>query len=89
MRKDIVNIVNRLAEGEGLDFDLMKTYNFIFKYCKENSTRPSKNTYIINNGCLFINDHFITRVKPLPQVFADDQSLYYEGLILAITEAPF
>lgn len=86
MRKDIVNIVNRLAEGESLDFDLMKTYNFIFNYCKENSTRPAKNTYTIISGCLFINDLIIGRVQPLPQVFADEKSLYYEGLILARSE---
>lgn len=83
MRKDIINIVNTLAAGAGLDFQLMETYNAIFNYCKEHKKQPHKNYYNIKSGCLYINDKLITRVEPLPQkVTFDAAADYYENKIL-------
>jgi hypothetical protein len=42
MRKDIINIVNTLAAGAGLDFHIIETYNAIFNYCKEHKKQPRK-----------------------------------------------
>ena len=87
LRNDITNIVNDLATGAGLDFELMTTYKAIFNYCKENKTRPRSNNYKINNGCLFINNKLITRVEPLPaKTFFDPVLDYYENKILATNE---
>lgn len=87
MRKDIINIVNKLAAAGSLDFDLMTAYNAIFNYCKENKTRPRSNSYEVKCGALFINDMYIKRVEPLPpRVKYNETALYYEGLILAAAE---
>lgn len=87
MRKDIINIVNKLAAAGSLDFDLMTTHNVIFNYCKENKTRPQSNKYELKNGALFINDKFIKRVDRLPaRVAFSEVAYYYEGLILARNE---
>lgn len=86
MRKDIVNIVNKLAEGCGLDFELKKCYELILNYCKEHHTRPSKNTYNINNGVLVINNSNIERVERLHKVLFDEEIYYIEGKILERAE---
>ena len=62
MRKDIINIVNKLALKSDLGFYLMETYNAILKYCKENKKRPRSNEYELINGCLYINNEYIRRV---------------------------
>ena len=83
MRKDIINIVNTLAAGAGLDLHIIETYNAIFNYCKEHKKQPTKNKYNIQSGCLYINDKLITRVEPLPQkVTFDAAADYYENKIL-------
>lgn len=87
MRKDIINITNRLAQGQGLDFDIMGTYKNIFDYCKRHKARPTKQHYKIINGGLYINNNYICRVAPLPKKLAFDNAAYYaEGRILARQE---
>lgn len=83
MRKDITNIVNKLAEKGGIDFELIKCYNLIFNYCKENKKRPSSNEYDLKNGCLYINNEYIKRVDRLYKVPFDEEAYYLEGKILA------
>jgi hypothetical protein len=82
MRKDITNIVNKLAENGGLDFELTKCYELILNYCKETNTRPSKNTYELNNGVLVINGLNIERVELLHKVPFDEKTYYLVGKIL-------
>ncbi len=86
MRNDITNIVNKLAENRGLDFELTKCYELILNYCKMTHTRPTKNTYQINNGVLVINNSTIERVEPLHKVLFDEEAYYLEGKILARAE---
>jgi hypothetical protein len=89
MRQNIINITNELAQGAGLDFDLMETYNAILNYCIKTKTHatPRKNQYNIINGCLYINNQFIKRVAPLPRkVGADPVADYYENKILTRQE---
>lgn len=85
----IVNIVNELAEKGGMDFELLKCYDLIFNYCKENKTRPRSNNYDLINGCLYINNQYIRRVEPLKKGIFDsdpEYSYYLEGKILAQSE---
>lgn len=90
MRKNIVNITNELAEGRSLNFGLIKCYNLILDYCKENDTlhNPRKNTYKIINGVLSINGKCIGRVEPLIRPFNvyDPELEYYENKILERAE---
>lgn len=90
MRKNIVNIVNELAAGQGINFELKKCYNLILEYCKGNNTlyNPRKNKYEIVNGVLSINGKNIERVEPLIRPFNiyDEESEYYENRILATAE---
>ena len=84
MRKDIINIVNKVAESGGLDFELIKCYELVLNYCKKTKTRPSKNIYELNDGVLVINGLNIKRVEPLPRKMLFDEEIYYiEGKILA------
>lgn len=83
MRKDITNIVNKIAEKGGLDFELIKCYELISNFCKTTKTRPSKNTYDLNNGVLIINGITIGRVEPLHKVQFDEEVYYLVGKILA------
>ena len=86
MRNNIVNIVNELAAGCGLNFELKHCYNLILEYCKENKTlyNPRKNSYSINNGVLVINGKNIDRVEPLIRPFNvfDEESYYKEGCMI-------
>ena len=87
MRQDITKITNKLAQGQGLNFDIMGTYKNIFDYCKRHQARPTKQHYNIINGGLYINDDYICRVAPLPKKLAFDKAAYYaEGRILAKQE---
>lgn len=88
MRKDIINIVNKLALKSDLGFYLMETYNAILKYCKENKKSPRSNEYKLINGCLYINNEYIRRVEPLKNsLFIYNPEIeYIEGKILAQTE---
>lgn len=89
MRKNIINITNELANGAGLDLDIMALYNAINTYCIETRTHgtPRKNDYKLLNGCLYINNNFIKRVAPLPRKIAyNAAAAYYEGRILARQE---
>lgn len=86
LRSDIVNIVNKLAEKGGMDFKLLKCYDLIFNYCKENKTRPRSNNYDLKNGCLYINNQFIRRVDSLYKEPFDEQLYYLAGKILAQSE---
>ena len=84
MRKDIINIVNKVAESGGLNFELTRCYELILDYCKKTKTRQSKNIYELNNGVLVINGLNIERVEPLSHKVPFDEEVYYiEGKILA------
>ena len=86
MRQDIVNKVNRLSESSGtLNIDVLKMYNLIFDYCKENKKRPSKVECSLNNGVLVIDGNNIERVAPLirPFMVENPEADYYENRILA------
>lgn len=87
MRKDIIKIVNAIAEKGTLDFDLFKCYDLILNYCKDNHIKPSKNSYDLNFGILTINGINAGRVDHLPKkVQFDEYSYYMEGKILARQE---
>ena len=89
LRQNITNIVNEIARGAGLDFELMTTYTAILNYCIKTNTlhNPRQNSYKLVNGCLFINNELIKRVEPLPaRVTYDAAANYYENLILARAE---
>ena len=83
MRQDIANICNKLATNQGINFYIMDAYNAIYNYCKEHKTQPSKNTYKIIDGALYVNNDFTIRVLPLKKPVFDEHSYYIEGLILA------
>lgn len=83
MRKDITNIVNKIVKKGGLDFELIKCHELILNFCKTTKTRPSKNTYEINNGVLMINGSAIGRVEPLHKLQFDEEVYYLVGKILA------
>lgn len=88
MRKDIVNIVNALARENDLNFEAMKTYDIIFKYCKDNKTQPRKNAYKVVNSALYINNSFVGLVKPIinkNMVFSESLD-YIENKILSRQE---
>lgn len=89
MRQDIVNKVNALSESsKTLNIDVLKMYNLIFDYCKENKKRPSKVECSLNNGVLVIDGNNIERVAPLVRPFMIDspEADYYENRILARSE---
>ena len=89
MRQDIVNKVTRLSESsKTLNIDVLKMYNLIFDYCKENKKRPSKVECSLNNGVLVIDGNNIERVAPLIRPFMIDspEADYYENRILARAE---
>ena len=89
MRQDIVNKVNRLSKSSRtLNIDVLKMYNLIFDYCKENKKRPSKVECSLNNGVLVIDGNNIERVAPLIRPFMIDspEADYYENRILARSE---
>lgn len=89
MRKDIVNIVNRLSEASGsVEIDLFKMYNLIFEYCKNKKIAPSKVCCALNNGVLVIDEKNIERVSPLVRPFMINciETDYYENRILARAE---
>ena len=89
MRQDIVNKVNALSESnKTLNIDVLKMYNLIFDYCKENKKRPSKVECSLNNGVLVIDGNNIERVAPLIRPFMIDspEADYYENRILARSE---
>lgn len=77
MRKDIENIVNKLALKGSLDFRMLECYNLILNYCKINKTQPKNNNYKLVNGCLYINNNIIKRVEPLPQKNKYSEEFYY------------
>ena len=86
MRQDIVNKVNALSESnKTLNIDVLKMYNLIFDYCKENKKRPSKVECSLNNGVLVIDGNNIERVAPLVKSFmiGSPKADYYENRILA------
>lgn len=88
----IQNISNELAVGQGLDFDLFKTYYAIRDYMKDHRQpwrMARTNDYKISSGCLYINDELITRVIPLPSRPYDEAADYWEGRILARQEANY
>ena len=89
MRQDIVNKVNALSESnKTLNIDVLKMYNLIFDYCKENKKNPSKVEWSLNNGVLVIDGNNIERVAPLVRPFMIDnlEADYYENRILARSE---
>ena len=89
MRQDIVNKVNALSESsKTLNIDVLKMYNLIFDYCKENKKNPSKVECSLNNGVLVIDGNNIERVAPLVRPFMIDnlEADYYENRILARSE---
>lgn len=89
MRQDIVNKVNALSESnKTLNIDVLKMYNLIFDYCKENKKRSSKVECSLNNGVLVIDGNNIERVAPLIRPFMIDspEADYYENRILARSE---
>ena len=89
MRQDIVNKVNALSESsKTLNIDVLKMYNLIFDYCKENKKSPSKVECSLNNGVLVIDGNNIERVAPLIRPFMIDspKADYYENRILARSE---
>ena len=89
MRQDIVNKVNALSESsKTLNIDVLKMYNLIFDYCKENKKRPSKVECSLNNGVLVIDGNNIERVALLIRPFMIDspEADYYENRILARSE---
>ena len=89
MRQDIVNKVNALSESnKTLNIDVLKMYNLIFDYCKENKKRPSKVECSLNNGVLVIDGNNIERVAPLIRPFMIDspEADSYENRILARSE---
>jgi hypothetical protein len=87
MRKDIIDIVNKLATLGTLDFDLFKCYNTILNYCKETKTKPNNNNYTLVTGMLQINGKNTKRVDSLPKKIDFDEKAYYlEGRILARQE---
>lgn len=102
LRSDIVKIVNTLSMDyatksrsingvSSLDFDLSNCYDAILNYCKENKTRPTKNTYKQENGLLYINNNPVYRVglmynKPNYEALKNN-GVDYENKILAIQES--
>lgn len=75
LRNDIVNIVNILSRDYSREartytdnktiifsFECFECYSHILDYCKKHRVSPTKNDYKTVNGCLYINNEFITRV---------------------------
>lgn len=103
MRNDITIIVNMLSENYSrtaekftgmfnilTSFELIKCYDLILKYCKDNQTRPSNNDYKQENGLLYINNTPIDRVAlrykyPNYEVL-NNKGIDYESKILAMQE---
>ena len=86
MRQDIVNKVNRLSKASGtLNIDVLKMYDLIFNYCKDNHKSPSKVECRLNNGVLVIDGNTVERVVPLvrPFMVENPEADYYENRILA------
>lgn len=84
--KDIEQIVNNLAIGQGIDFDICECAYLITQFNNDHGTisTPFVNNYRIDNGCLVINDITIERVAPLPpKVDFSEEAYYLEGRILA------
>ena len=83
-RNDVTNITNELAQGQGLEIDVITIATEIQNYCVVNKISPRKNEYKIENGVLFINQKAVERVAPLPpKVLFSKEAYYWEGRILA------
>lgn len=104
MRRNICNITNEMSEMDArqrreagkvntLEFNLRECYSLILRYCVETGTHatPRKNSYTMENGCLFINGEAVGRVAPLihKPVYASPAADYWEGRILARQEASY
>lgn len=86
MDKKIADIVNTLAVGLGLDFNILECYHLISEFCETTNTAPEDNNYHITQGLLVINDKIIDRVIPSPTLFyseeMEEQIDYWEGKFL-------
>lgn len=84
MRKDIVNVINKLSKESGsLNFDLTKAYDLIFNEMKETKKPVTKMKICLVNGCIFIDENIKGRVDPLirPFMMNDPIADFYENKI--------
>lgn len=96
--KEITNIVNSLSANYpciDYDFDLRQCYTDILSYTQTNKKDPSKIHCKINNGFLFVDGMKLNKVvykvksyNPF-NILPDNNSIDYEGLILARQEQYF
>lgn len=81
-RMDVCRIIERMRIPWDSEISVMEIYDTIMNFCRENQTAPSKHTYTIDNGCLYIDGNFTKRVGPIERpayVFDEEAAYYAEG----------